>query len=227
MTMKKNMICKLHYTIVEMMMVVAVFMIILSMAIAAWSGVGSQAKTRNAARELSGVLNLARAKAIAERTYVGVLLSTNGSSSPSNELAADSASSDPNPYPNTAAARIYYCESNGTRSGYVDFEDWHRMPGGITFDFPASFPANFPNTANSINLYSSNTEAQNTTACIVFDRMGRVIYSRNMTVANGGFSISVVAGSTANNSIVANSSYYVISVNPYTGRVTSKYYEPN
>ena len=218
MTMKKNMICKLHYTIVEMTMVVAVFMIILSMAIAAWSGVGSQAKTRNAVRELSGVLNLARSKAIAERTYVGVLLSTNGTSS---QITSELTASNPNPYPNTAAARIYYCASNGTRSGYVDFEDWHRMPGGITFDFPSA-------SATTSALYSSASQASNTTACIVFDRLGRVAYhTNNLNIHNGGFGISVVAGSTANNSIVANSSYYVISVNPYTGRVTSKYYEPN
>ena len=213
--MKKNSINRRHYTIVEMMMVIAVFMIILSMAIAAWVGTGSQAKTRNAARELSALLNLARSKAIAERTSVGILLSTNGSSSPSTELASDSASNDPNPYPNAAAARIYYCESNGTRTGYMDFEDWHRMPVGITFDFPGSFN----------NLYNSATRAPDTTACIVFDRMGRVVYQRNLSVYNGGFGISVVAGSTQQNSITADSPYYIISVNPYTGRITSKFIE--
>ena len=215
MTMKKTSMHKAHYTIVEMMMVVAVFMIILAMAIAAWGNSGQQAKTRNAARELSGVLNLARAKAIAERTYVGVLLSTNGSSSPSNELAVDSSVNDPNPYPNAAAARIYYCNSNGERTGYVDFEDWHRMPVGITFDFPGS----------SSNLYSSATQAADATACIVFDRIGRVVYQRNLTVNNGGFGISVVAGSTQQNSIPGNSPYYMLSVNPYTGRITSKFIE--
>ena len=55
----------LHYTIVEMMMVVAVFMIILSMAMAAWLNSGSQAHLKNAARLVSAQLNLAKAKAVA------------------------------------------------------------------------------------------------------------------------------------------------------------------
>lgn len=217
MTMKKNMICKLHYTIVEMMMVVAVFMIILAMAITAWLNSGSQAQMRNAAREVSGILNLARAKAIGERTNVGVFFSTSGSTAPTAELASDGGSGDPNPFPGKSAGRIYYCDSNGTRSGFVDFEDWHTFSGSVTLDFPSSFN----------NLYNSSSEARDTTACIVFDRMGRVIYSRNMAVVNGGLSMSVVAGSTVSNSIPADSSYYILTVNPYTGRITTAYHEPN
>lgn len=61
------------YTIVEMMMVIAVFMIILSMAMAAWMNSGDQAKLRNAASEVNGMLNLARAKAVAELEPVRVV----------------------------------------------------------------------------------------------------------------------------------------------------------
>ena len=67
-----------RYTIVEMMMVIAIFMIILSMAMAAWLSSGNQARLRNSVRLVTAQLNLARAKAVAERTYVGVYFSNNG-----------------------------------------------------------------------------------------------------------------------------------------------------
>ena len=63
--------CKImHYTIVEMMMVVAVFMIILSMSMVAWLNSGHQAKLKNAARLVSAQLNLAKAKAVTNRELV-------------------------------------------------------------------------------------------------------------------------------------------------------------
>ena len=65
--------CKImHYTIVEMMMVVAVFMIILSMSMVAWLNSGQQAKLKNAARQVSAMLNLAKAKAVTGREPVRV-----------------------------------------------------------------------------------------------------------------------------------------------------------
>ena len=73
--MKNSTKKKLHYTIVEMMMVVAIFMIILAMAIVAWSNSSSQTQLKNAARLVSKQLNLARAKAIAEHKEIGVFFS--------------------------------------------------------------------------------------------------------------------------------------------------------
>lgn len=61
------------YTLVEMMMVIAVFMIILSMAMAAWLNGGDQAKLRNAASAFNSQLNLARSIAVAEREPVKVV----------------------------------------------------------------------------------------------------------------------------------------------------------
>lgn len=68
--MKKSTAKIMHYTIVEMMMVIAVFMIMLSMAMVAWLNSGSQANLKNAARLFSAQLNLAKAKAVANRTLV-------------------------------------------------------------------------------------------------------------------------------------------------------------
>ena len=68
--MKKSTAKIMHYTIVEMMMVIAVFMIMLSMAMVAWLNSGSQANLNNAARLFSAQLNLAKAKAVANRTLV-------------------------------------------------------------------------------------------------------------------------------------------------------------
>lgn len=68
--MKKTTFKPLYYTIVEMMMVVAVFMIILAMAIAAWGNSGHQANLKNAARLVSAQLNLAKAKAVTNRELV-------------------------------------------------------------------------------------------------------------------------------------------------------------
>lgn len=70
--MKNSTKKKLHYTIVEMMMVIAVFMIILAMAVVAWSNSNSQTQLKNAARLVSAQLNLAKAKAVANRETVRV-----------------------------------------------------------------------------------------------------------------------------------------------------------
>ena len=108
----------MHYTIVEMMMVVAVFMIILSMATVAWLNSGSQARLRNATREVTGQLNLARAKAVAERTTIGVYFATCGTS----KTAAVKAKDDSNPFKDKPASRLYYFDGD-TSSSYVDFEE--------------------------------------------------------------------------------------------------------
>ncbi len=207
--MKRPTVKILHYTIVEMMMVVAVFMIILFMAIAAWVNSGSTAKLKNAAREVNAILNLARAKAVAERTHVGVLFSNSGSGDADN-------SSDPNPYSGKPACRIYYYNGS-TRGGHVDFEDWNTLPAGITFDIVTSYP----------NNYWPGNNVTDRVAYIVFNSRGAVQAVSNMPITNGGHSITIVEGSTVSNSIPANSPHYITTVNGYTGRVTTKYYEKN
>ena len=57
-----------HYTIVEMMMVIAVFMIILSMAMAAWLNSGDQAKLKNAARLFANQLRQERSVVVSTRS---------------------------------------------------------------------------------------------------------------------------------------------------------------
>ena len=101
-----------RYTIVEMMMVIAIFMIILSMAMVAWLNSGDQAKLRNAARLVSAQLNLARAKAVAECKEVGVYFSNTGNS---REKYA-----------------MLICEE-GNKTKRMPGEDWVQLPGGILF----------------------------------------------------------------------------------------------
>ena len=61
-----------HYTIGEIMMVVAIFMIVLALITAAWQGSGKEVRLRNAAMLVSQQLEMARAKAISERQEIGV-----------------------------------------------------------------------------------------------------------------------------------------------------------
>ena len=204
--MKNRTIKLMRYTIVEMMMVIAVFMIILSMAMVAWVNSGSQAKLRNAARELSAVLNLARAKAVAEKTTVGVYLSNNGASGAAN----DNPNSDGNPFAGAAAARLYYFDGD-QRDGFVDYESWHTLPGGISFDFPAN--TNQPSgTLNSLTGY------------IVFNRRGKIAKHSGLQKSGNSYLISVMEGKTGQ-SHPGNIDYYTISINEYSGRITSKFHE--
>ena len=148
-----------HYTIVEMMMVIAIFMIILSMAMAAWLNSGNQARLRNSVRLVTAQLNLARAKAVAERTYVGVYFSNNG--------AANATKTDPNadgnPYPGSSACRLYYFDKEtGNRVGFVDNAEWEVLPGGTSFVFPDE-------------IEQPSGTLTKTTAYVIFDRRGRIV----------------------------------------------------
>ena len=196
----------MHYTIVEMMMVVAVFMIILSMATVAWLNSGSQARLRNAAREVTGQLNLARAKAVAERTTIGVYFATCGTS----KTAAVKAKDDSNPFKDKPASRLYYFDGD-TRSSYVDFEEWNTLPGSMSFDFPA-------------NDNQPSGKISSKTAYIVFNSKGAVEKHGGFNEFNGGYSMIVVEGSVES-AVPENASYYVITINKYTGKITSKLYD--
>ena len=222
--MKKNKlavskIC--HYTIVEMMMVIAVFMIILSMAMIAWVNSGSQAKLKNTARLVSAQLNLARAKAVAERTDIGVFFSTGGSESASSELDAGG---DPNPYKDIPACRLYYIDpSTGKRIDFADNAQWHNFTGGMGV---------YPASGNVNSSYQPAGKIADNTFWIVFNRKGAVSAAKD---ASGNihkdtlnmYNLIVVEGSEKNNSIPESAPYFVISVNSYTGRITTKYCEVN
>ena len=210
-----------HYTIVEMMMVIAVFMIILSMAMIAWVNSGSQAKLKNAARLVSAQLNLARAKAVAERTNIGVFFSTGGAASASNELAEGG---DPNPYKDVPACRLYYIDSStGKRTGYVDNEQWHNLSGSMGV---------YPAAADVSSSYQPGGKIADNTFWIVFNRKGAVAAAKD---SSGNihkdtlnmYNLIVVEGSEKADSIPENAPYFVISVNSYTGRITTKYCEVN
>ena len=123
--MKNSTKKKLHYTIVEMMMVVAIFMIILAMAIVAWSNSSSQTQLKNAARLVSKQLNLARAKAIAEHKEIGVFFSGTGSDA------------------DKRYAMIVCIE--GSKDKILGGENWTSLPGGIVFS------KNKPSSTGTVN----------------------------------------------------------------------------
>ncbi|MBE6368963.1 MAG: hypothetical protein E7056_02235 [Lentisphaerae bacterium] len=114
--MKNNKITvsrKLHYTIVEMMMVIAVFMIILAMAMVAWLNSGNQAQLRNAVRLVSKELSLARAKAISEHKSVGVCFNIDTASKIENFA-------------------MIICQE-GQKDKVMPGEHWVKLPGQIVF----------------------------------------------------------------------------------------------
>ncbi|MBE6367372.1 MAG: hypothetical protein E7052_05615 [Lentisphaerae bacterium] len=208
-----------HYTIVEMMMVIAVFMIILSMAMVAWLNSGSQSRAKNAARLLSAQLNLARAKAVSERTDIGVFFSTGGAASAAAELAD---SGDPNPYKEVPACRLYYMNvSTGKRLDYVDNSQWHTLSGGIGV---------YPAASDISSSFQPSGAITDNTFWIIFGRKGEVKAAKDK---NGNihkdnknmYNLIVVEGSEKSGSIPENAPYFVLSVNHYTGRITTKYCE--
>ena len=201
-----------HYTIVEMMMVIAIFMIILSMAMAAWLNSGNQARLRNSVRLVTAQLNLARAKAVAERTYVGVYFSNNG--------AANATKTDPdadgNPYPGSSACRLYYFDKDtGKRIEFVDSAEWEVLPGGTSFVFP-----------DEIEQPTGTLTA--TTAYIVFDKRGRVAGGNTIQTVDGSngsfYGITLLEG-TPGKTIPTNLPYYMTTINKHSGRINTKFYE--
>lgn len=116
---------KMHYTIVEMMMVMAVFMIILFMILAAWLNTNSQTQLKNAASLVSKQLNLARAKAIAEHKEIGVFFSGTGSDA------------------DKRYAMIVCVE--GSKDKILGGENWTSLPGGIVFS------KNKPSSTGTVN----------------------------------------------------------------------------
>lgn len=118
------------YTIVEMMMVVAIFLIIMTMAVAAWLNSGSQTKLRSAVRLVNAQLNLARARAVAERKKVGVYFAGSGEN-----------------YYGYGCRLYYYNDDGSTKGDPVTGEDWVVLPGGTVFS--AVQPGNTAFTASA------------------------------------------------------------------------------
>lgn len=136
----------LRYTIVEMMMVIAVFMIILSMAIASWISSGNQAKLKNAARLVSGQLNLAKAKAATSREPVRLVFTSAN---------------------NTTKIEMFYGESGSDKP--LDVDPVY-LPGGILFAADRG-----ENASGEPEKYTDNTSVSRTNpSAIVFAATGKL-----------------------------------------------------
>lgn len=167
-----------HYTIVEMMMVIAIFMIILSMAMAAWLSSGDQAKLRNAARLVNAQLNLARAKAINECKEVGVVFSAISSSAPEKY-----------------AMLICY---DGDKTKPLPGENWISMPGGIVFS-----------TGKTGNAVAPST----------------IKYRSDGSLDSSCDDFYLTPGNQDTGTVAADTNYYEVKVNLFTGRSTLTYHE--
>ncbi len=198
---KHNLLKISRYTIVEMMMVLAVFMIIMSMAMAAWLNSGSDAKLKNAVRLVNAQLNLARAKAVAERTTVGV--------------SFDSTTGTANPHPGVNGCGVYYY-SGSSRGDAVPGETWLTLPSGTIFT--VTQPGSSAATPAGIAKY------------VAFDSKGRVSGS-DLPSASGVYTFYVTSGTKAASgsgfSVKADESYFKVEINEFTGRSTTSYYEVN
>ena len=136
---KKSVFRIFRYTIVEMMMVIAVFMIILSMAMIAWLNSGDQTRLRNTARLVSGKLNHARSIAVAEYQIIKVKF-TNDNGSVKMELVYDNDDKVPNSEPLYLPRGIFFADSEkatGTASEpppFVNSNDFSSiLPDEIKF----------------------------------------------------------------------------------------------
>ena len=104
---------KHHYTLYEIMIVVAIFIIVLAMLVTAWMSSGNNIRLKNAARIVSGELSLARAKAISERKNIGVYFNLDKS----DDLPAYS---------------MIICEE-GNKDTVLAGQEYVALPGGILF----------------------------------------------------------------------------------------------
>ena len=104
---------KHHYTLYEIMIVVAIFIIVLAMLVTAWMSSGNNIRLKNAARIVSGELSLARAKAISERKNIGVYFNLDKS----DDLPAYS---------------MIICEE-GDKNSVLAGQEYVALPGGILF----------------------------------------------------------------------------------------------
>lgn len=153
--MKSNLNRKMHYTIVEMMMVIAVFMIILAMAVAAWLNSGHQANLKNAAHLVTAQLNLAKAKAVTNREMVRVVFSDSGKTVTSEIFYGESGTDKPHDTePVALPMGIFFVtdkgESNGNPVKYADGNSSGKItPSAIVF----TASGNLKNDAGNKRFY--------------------------------------------------------------------------
>lgn len=199
--MNDNLPCRFRsaaYTMVEMMMVIAIFIIILGMAIAGWLNSSPQAKLRSAARMVSAQLNLARAKSVAERTTsIGVHFAASGEN-----------------YYRYGCRLFYDTDKDGSKDSGEDYlpdQGWVVLPGDVVFAMHAS--GSDPECvflANSIP------------ADIVFDAKGRIEGGTDRTFyltpgsrQSGPIQVGSYQGEP----------YFKFEVNAFNGRCEKTFYE--
>ena len=202
---ENNRTATLHrYTIVEMMMVTAIFLIILSMAIAAWLNSGSQTKLRSAVRLVNAQLNLARAKAVAERRWVGVYF--------------PQSTGDGKEYHGYACRLYYYSGTTDepAKDKALPGEDWVVLPSGTVLS--QAEPGNY---STSLSVPDA----------VVFDAKGRLVHFSESPVANrtDAAKLYVVVGEQAQYGSlklkdVKDDSYFLIEINPFSGRATTTFH---
>lgn len=193
-----------RYTIVEMMMVTAIFLIILSMAIAAWINSGTGTRLRSATSLVYGQLSLARAKAVAERRWVGVYFAKN--------------TGDGKEYRGCGCRLYYYTGTVGspTQGAALPGEDWAVLPSGTVLSQAA--PAN-----NSTSLAVPDA--------VVFDAKGRLLHFADSPAASrtDAAKLYVVVGDQAKygslqRKDVNDDPYFAIEINPFSGRATTTFH---
>lgn len=184
-----------RYTIVEMMMVTAIFLIILSMAIAAWVNSGTGTRLRSAASLVHGQLNLARAKAVAERRGVYLYFAKAGD--------------DHRGY----ACQLRYednVDGDGRKDKPLPGEDWVILPAGTVFS--AAEPAD-SETALAVP------------GRVVFDAKGRIKDFSGVTATKlyvvAGEQAKYGSLKLKN---ADEDSYFAFEINPFSGRVTTTFH---
>ena len=185
------------YTIVEMMMVTAIFLIILSMAISAWINSGSGTRLRSAASQVYGQLNLARAKAVAERRCVVLYFA--------GAKAEDE-------YPGYACQLRYSDDVNDDKKNKpLPGADWVVLPTGTVFS--AAQPA------------GSSSAVLAVPSAVVFDAKGRLkdfsgtTTTKLYVVVGEQTKYSSLTRKSANED-----SYFAIEINPFSGRATTTFH---
>ena len=101
-----------HFSIGEMMMVVALFMIILALITAAWQSSGQETRLHNAAKLVSQQLEMTRIKAISERKEIGLHFNLENGKRTHYAMAV--------------------CEY-GQKDKLLPGEDWETLPRGVVF----------------------------------------------------------------------------------------------
>jgi len=205
-----------RYTLIELLMVVVISMIVLGVALPAFTKLGKASGVSGGARMIAGKINAARSYAVSHRKHVAVLFPLNS--------GFDSGTSGNVRY---RAFRPVVEDSISTGSGsplfnftdnsYIAGEGWTEMPlgtffGGTTYDVNKGHN-NMDGIENG--LTASNTASGITVPnCLVFKPDGSLLNS-------GPFALAVWEGGIQANGVAEpsnKSNKIVIAVNKFTGR---------